>query len=64
MEGRFERHMFLVEDLGGAWKPRLRETPATFQWFVFELSPTVRSCPAMIWACHSGSRLTDRIVEH
>ena len=27
MEGRFERHMFLVEDLGGARKPRLRGNP-------------------------------------
>jgi hypothetical protein len=34
------------------------------QWRVSERSPTVLSCPATICACHSGSRVTARIVRH
>lgn len=34
------------------------------QWLVSDLSPTVLSWPATICACHSGSRVTDKIVWH
>src|SRR5581483_10383949 len=34
------------------------------QWLVSDLWPTVLNCPATICACHSGSRVTDRIARH
>jgi hypothetical protein len=34
------------------------------QWLVSKRSPTVLNCPATICACHSGSRVTARIVRH
>lgn len=50
------------ELLSGAFVPALLGGPT--QWLVSDLSPTVRNCPATTCACHSGSRVTARIVRH
>ena len=50
------------ELLSGAFVPAILGGPT--QWLVSDLSPTVRNCPATTCACHSGSRVTARIVRH